>query len=1277
MTQAVAEQSGSKTPSSVVGGGEMGAAIRSFDWSRTPLGAIEGWPLSLRTATNACLSSRFAILVWWGPEFTMIYNDAYREIIAAKHPAALGQSGKECWNEIWDIVGPMLDSVVSSGQPTWSDDLQLLLEPHGYLEECYFRFSYSPIWDESGKVGGVFTPVTETTDRVIGERRLQTLRDLAVRTGEPRGVEQACDAVAAALATNPYDIPFALLYLTESSTQQLRLAAYAGIEPDGPASPRFVSLSGPEPWPLSAIARTGKAQRVDDVTERYAGLPSRAWGLPPSTAVVLPVALPGQSASTALLVLAVSPRKRLDAAYETFLSLVAGQVAAALAEALAYEERAEALAELDGDGDLAGERELRSVGQRVQHDLLPHVTVDLARAQPADGRPLPRILLADDNSDMRAYIQRLLSDRYHVEAVADSVAALAAARTRPPDLVLTDIMMPGLDGLALLRELRADARTNTIPVIVLSARAGDELRVQGLEAYADDYLLKPFSARELLARVGTHLEMSHRHREAARREQDLRARMEAAQQHANDILEGITAGFVAVDGDWRLTYANAAAEQVLRRGRVDLIGKIFWKEFAAVLGTTAETHLRRAMSEQVTVSFENYYAPSGRLFEVKAYPDRNGGVSVYFNDATQRWLVEETLRQTDQRYREAMDLLPAGVYVCDASGLITEHNRWATELWGRELPTDAQERFSGALRLYRSDGSVLPHGSTPTAEVLRTGNPVYDRELTLERPDGSRITVVENVAPLRDRLWKISGAVNCFHDITDRKRAEATRSHLAAIVESSDDAIFSKTLDGTITSWNQGAERLFGYSAEEVIGQSVTLLIAADRSNEEPEILARLRRGERIDHYETVRLHKNGRPLNVLVTVSPVKDRDGIIIGASDITHDITERKRAEAALREADREKDHFLAVLSHELRNPLAPIRNAVQLLRRAPLQDPLLERARDMIERQATHMTRLIDDLLDISRIKHGKIVLRNQHVNVADVVRAVADDHNEVFESGGVALQVDVPADPVWVIGDPTRLAQAVGNVLLNAAKFSNPRGRVWLYVRTESGQAVIGVHDTGIGIDHDAVDRVFEAFNQPEAVRDRNRSGLGLGLALVKGIVELHGGIVQARSKGRGRGAEFVIRLPLDSAPARADTLAPSAGPHAPKPCRVLVIEDNVDTAESMKLLLSYDGYQVTVAHSGADGVRVAREFAAEIIVCDIGLPGDMDGYAVARAIRQDPITSSAYLIALTGYGQEEDQRRARAAGFDLHLTKPIDFPALQRVLASAAASPAAQRDHRR
>ncbi|HVG08493.1 MAG TPA: ATP-binding protein [Thermoanaerobaculia bacterium] len=425
----------------------------------------------------------------------------------------------------------------------------------------------------------------------------------------------------------------------------------------------------------------------------------------------------------------------------------------------------------------------------------------------------------------------------------------------------------------------------------------------------------------------------------------------------------------------------------------------------------------------------------------------------------------------------------------------------------------------------------------------------------------------------------------------------------------------------------------------------------------------------RADETRVLLQRKAGGPLEerfVTFIYQPLLDADGTISGIFVHGVDVTETKRVGEALKEAGRRKDEFLAMLGHELRNPLSPIRNAVQILRQSGVENPLVVRAREMIARQVSHMTRMVDDLLDVSRISNGKILVRKEPVDIAALLHDTAEDYRESLEAAGTSLKLSLPSGPVWVHGDPTRLSQAVGNLLNNAEKYTG-HGQVRLTAQPLSGQATVEicVEDNGVGMDPGLLDRLFEPFSQGDRSLDRARGGLGLGLALAKGLVELHDGEIEASSAGPGQGACFTIRLPLASSPEPAkEEAAPDLRGLSR---RIVVIEDNVDAAESLQLLLEIWGHQVEMVHDGPAGLEAVRRFEPDVVLCDIGLPGGMDGYEVARRLRSAGTT--ARLVALTGYGQQEDQRRALDAGFDLHLTKPVEPAALQKLLAAPEALP--------
>ena len=769
----IPDKGGSRPPEFLSGGGEMGALMRAHDWTQSPLGPPAQWPDSLKMAVSICLNSRFPMVLWWGPEFIMLYNDAWRPILgAAKHPKGLGRPGIETWPEIWDIIGEQLGGVLKRGEATWSEDLLLAVDRYGYVEEAYFTYSYSPIKAADGRVGGVFTAVSETTERVLSERRMGILRELAARTAESKSVREACRTFAEVLGENNPEIPFALLYLVDDDGRGVSLAASAGLERSNYHPAGHLALDGNDEWSIARAVRHGEPVVLDDLHLRVAALPAGIWPEPTTQAVVLPVAKSGQHAGvTGVLIGGINPRRALDIRYRRFFDLVAGQMATAVANSRAYEEerrRSEALAEIDRakttffsnashefrtplslmlgpledmlvrhptaativserrdleimhrnglrllklvntlldfsrieagriqavyepvdlavytaevasnfrsamsraglrftidcpplsgpvyvdrdmwekivlnlvsnafkytfDGEVAVA--LRAAGPSVElvvgdtgvgipEPELPRLFERFYRVEGQQGRTmegtgiglalvqelvrlhggtvraqsvlgsgttftvtiptgtahLPReriggeptmaptgvqaeafveealrslsgggaprevaiekelisprqavaaveratVLVADDNADMLDYVRRLLAARYEVEAVPDGQAALDAARARRPDLVLTDVMMPRLDGFGLLQAIRTDDALRDVPVVLLSARAGEEAKVEGLEAGADDYLLKPFSARELIARVDANLQLARLRRETGESERRYR-----------------------------------------------------------------------------------------------------------------------------------------------------------------------------------------------------------------------------------------------------------------------------------------------------------------------------------------------------------------------------------------------------------------------------------------------------------------------------------------------------------------------------------------------------------------------------------------------------------------------------------------------------------------------------------------------------------------------------------------------------------------------------------
>ncbi|HKW15726.1 MAG TPA: PAS domain S-box protein, partial [Candidatus Krumholzibacteria bacterium] len=488
-------------------------------------------------------------------------------------------------------------------------------------------------------------------------------------------------------------------------------------------------------------------------------------------------------------------------------------------------------------------------------------------------------------------------------------------------------------------------------------------------------------------------------------------------------------------------------------------------------------------------------------------------------------------RSARELLRVTLDSIGDAVIVTDETGRIRTLNPEAERITGWKQRECAGRPLADVFRIVNEQSGVTV--DSPVDNVLRSGGVSgLANHTILIAKDGTRVPIDDTASPIQGKSGPLQGVVLVFRDVTGARNAERAQAHLAAIVHYSGDAIVTKNLDGIVQTWNAAAEKLFGYRADEIIGKSITMLLPPERLHEEAEILAGLRAGRASERLETVRVTKDGRRLYVSVNISPLRDRDGVIIGASKIVHDITDRKIAEVALREreealreADRRKDEFLAVLSHELRNPLAPIRMAVSLLRRRGSADPEERSLHDVIDRQAAQLARLLEDLLDVNRIRSGKIALRREPINLGDAVSRGLESVAPQIVAKRQELTVDLPEEAVWVNADAARMTQVAANLLSNASKYTGHEGHIALSLVRGDKDAVLRVRDTGVGIGSEQMTRIFDMFAQASSTLDRSEGGLGVGLAITRMLVELHGGTVEVNSEGAGRGSEFVVRIP--------------------------------------------------------------------------------------------------------------------------------------------------------
>jgi PAS domain S-box-containing protein len=693
----------------------------------------------------------------------------------------------------------------------------------------------------------------------------------------------------------------------------------------------------------------------------------------------------------------------------------------------------------------------------------------------------------------------------------------------------------------------------------------------------------------------------------------------------------------------------------------------------------------------------------------------------------------------------------------------------------------------------------------PALRALREGVVVgLANHTILIRKDGSECPIDDSAAPIRNELGHVSGCVLIFRDVSAQRSAERDKAKqlhtarlLASIVESSNDAIISKSLDGIIQSWNAAAEQLFGYTSAEVVGKHISLVIPPERIAEEDQIIASLKAGKRIEHYETERVRKDGERIFVSLTISPIRDESGRVIGASKIARDITDRKLAEserqklvtlvenspdfigicdvngiplfvnraglamvglesieearhtpvkefffpedqdkilneffpkvlkeghgeieirfrhfktgaarwmaykvvalmddnnqptgfatvsqdvserkqladdlqrlaADLSQADRRKNEFLATLAHELRNPLAPMSNMLQVVKRADGDSEILHRAHETLERQLGQMVRLVDDLLDLNRITHDRLELRKSEVELSSVIQQAVEVARPLLDAAGHKLTIELPAEPIYLNADRARLAQVFGNLLNNSCKYTRPEGFVSVTAERLDGEVLVKVKDNGAGIPPEKLDSIFDMFMQVDRSSERSQGGLGIGLTLVKRLTEMHGGSIEAKSEGEGRGSEFIVRLPVLIQPKAAAQPAPENLEAAPGR-RILIVDDNRDSADSLAMLLEITGNQTYLAHDGEEAIEAIEQYRPEVVLLDIGLP-KLTGHEVCRWVRGKSWGKDIVVIALTGWGQEDDRRKSEEAGFNGHLVKPVDYDKLLELLSTLTGS---------
>jgi PAS domain S-box-containing protein len=618
----------------------------------------------------------------------------------------------------------------------------------------------------------------------------------------------------------------------------------------------------------------------------------------------------------------------------------------------------------------------------------------------------------------------------------------------------------------------------------------------------------------------------------------------------------------------------------------------------------------------------------------------------------------------------------------DLNGVVTSWNRAAERLFGYS----EEEMIGQPIAMLVPPEH--PNEEPQILERIRRGERIDHYETNRRRKDGKIIDVSVTISPIRDRIGRIIGASKIARDITERKRwqeAEVAESFLGALVESAQDAIISKNLDGIVTTWNPAAEKLFGYSSQEIVGKPITILIPENLSEEEPQILKRIRRGERIDHYETVRRKKDGTVIHVAQTISPIRDTLGRVIGVSNLTRDITAQresarresdalKQAQVAKQqaeEASRAKDEFLATVSHELRTPMTAIMGWSRLLMSQQLDPERQRKALETIDKNARSQAQLIEDLLDISRIVSGRLRIEFKPVDMAVVIAAAIETARPAAEAKQIRIQTVLSSGSGPILGDAERLQQVIWNLLSNAVRFTPKEGTIRISLDRVESQVELRVADNGMGIKEAFIPHLFERFTQADSSITRSGGGLGMGLAIVKSLVELHGGVVSASSPGEGKGATFVVKLPISAIRrdekvglgSRTSNIAIQIGERDELVgIKILVVDDEKDTCDLLKFVLEQAGAIVETAMSAEEGLHLHASFQPDMLVSDIGMPG-VDGFEFLRIIR-DERHDQIPAIALTAMARVEDRLKTLAAGFQMHVAKPVEPMELINIVSS-------------
>jgi signal transduction histidine kinase/DNA-binding response OmpR family regulator len=1246
------------------GAGEVAALMRAFDWAGTAAGRPEQWPQSLLTPVRIVLNSRFAMWMGWGKELTFFYNDAYASILGAKHPWALGRPVREVWAEIWPQIAPRIEKVLGTGTATWDERLQLFLERSGYSEETYHTFSYSPLADERGVPSGMLCVVSEETERVIGERRLALLHELAAQIATAHSTRDVLSAVQVSLGKESRDLPFTLTHVLGDEGEAAERVALTGMAPEHPAA-ADQTQAGPSTrlWPIARVLE----HRSWEVVELSPELdwPGGPWDQPPTHAVVLPIPRQGQLEPTGVFIAGLNRFRPFDEDYRNFLGLFVGQLAAGLASARAHaaeRRRAEALADLD--------RAKTTFFSNISHEFRTPLTLMLGPTE--DALSSSRVLAGTELESVHRNQLRLLKlvntllDFSRIEAGRVTVEYQALDLGR-----LTTDLASTFRSAIERAGLRLVVQVEPLPESVFADPQMWERILLNLLSNAFKFTFEGAITVRLHAPEAGWVRLSVTDTGVGIAEHELGRVFERFRR-----IEGTRARTHEGSG---IGLALVSDLVKLHGGRIALASREHQGTTFTVDIPTGSAHV--PLAQRVTTRLQGVHMSAAPfvtealrwLHDDNAAPGQGEDVS------------DEGLPPPSYQERRSHILV-----VDDNADMRAYLTRILRQRWSVEAVGDGREalRACSARRpdlivtdvmMPELDGMALL--SRIKSDPALRGIPVV--MLSARAGEEARIEGIQ--AGADEYLVKPFSARELLARIGTRLELQRLGRRLAHERAAISDLFERTPMPVAIL---KGEELIFESAnvqyinvmgGRSLVGKPLLQALPELRGQGWDELLRGVLRSgvAHVGREARVRILRGGALVDTYWTFiyAPVRAENGrvdsVIALCNEVTEQVEARQRVEGLALEAaraNRTKDEFLAMLGHELRNPLAPMVTALQLMRLRGTES----REQDVLERQVAHLSRLVDDLLDVSRITRGKIELHRRPAELSEVVLRAMEMASPVLEETQHRVEIQVDPIGLGVKVDVDRMAQVVSNLLTNAAKYSDARSRIVIRGAAAGERVRLSIKDEGIGIASEMLDEVFDAFMQQPQTIERSRGGLGLGLTIVRSLVEKHDGVVRAESAGVGQGSEFIVELPPapveSNAPASvpAIRLTPRAG--AQRAQRILIVDDNQDAAELLGEALQSMGHVVTVAHDGPSALRASLSFQPEVALLDIGLPV-MDGYELAQRLLELHATGDSdrplKLIAITGYGQDSDRERSARAGFEQHLVKPLDLNQLERAIEAA------------